>query len=68
MICDKCVTTDLIALIPGDLFAVCPGDGPAAGGALHGALEAVGAPPRGAGLSLVIYQLLLVTARDLRHG
>lgn len=62
------MSADLVAFVPRDLLAVRPGDGPAAGGALHGALEAVGAPPRGAGLGLVVDQLLLVSARDLRHS
>ena len=61
-------SSDLVAFVPCNLLAVCPGDGPAAGGALHGTLEAVGAPPRGAALALVVDQLLLVSARDLRHS
>ena len=62
------LVADLIALIPGDLLAVCPGHRPAAGGTPHPALEAARAPPPGAGLGLVIDQLLLVSAGNLRNS
>ena len=66
--CNVEFVLDLIALIPGDLLAVSPGHRPAAVGAPHPALEAAGAPPRGAGLGLVIDQLLLVSACDFRNS
>ena len=57
----------LLAFVPRDLLAVWPGLGRAVGGALHDAVEGVGHPGVRDGLGLVVPQLLLGLALDVRH-